>query len=358
MKGRCRLHLTNVSGLGASRLVGSLLDAVERHSGYLIDRIYLPEKGPLASFATERPETHVERHRRILPNALSRLVECTIGSSHFDGPTPLLVLGDLPLRVRCRQSVFVQQRFLLDDDESSSPMFALKVNVLRRVFAMNLEFASTLIVQSDLMKAALIDRYRVDAAKVRVIPQPAPEQIIGSGLRRTGRLGDRGDLSLFYPAAPFPHKNHGLLAGIPATESSAWGISSLTLTIPPDHNPNPGVSWVECVGAMEGAEVIAGYAAADALLFLSAKESYGVPLVEAMSVGLPIVCADLPYARYLCGDTAIYFTAGDLRSLRAAVAELRSRLDAGWWPDWSRELSRLPDDWDVVAEAMLFTLFE
>ena len=35
----------------------------------------------------------------------------------------------------------------------------------------------------------------------------------------------------------------------------------------------------------------------DALLFLSTDESYGFPLIEAMFVGLPIICPDLPYAR-------------------------------------------------------------
>jgi hypothetical protein len=358
MERRCRLHLTNVSGLGASRLVASLLNAVTRQSRYSIEGIYLPEKGPLASFETFRPEILIERYRRVLPNSISRLVECTIGSSHFDGDTPLLVLGDLPLRVRCRQSVFVQQRFLLDDDVSSGPLFSLKVNVLQRVFAMNVHFASTLIVQSELMKAALVERYGVDAVKVRVIPQPAPAQVIEAGLRRTGKVTDDGKVALFYPAATLPHKNHRLLSSVSGPGSTKWRVSRLTLTVPPEKNPNPSIPWIDCVGELAGAEVIDEYASADALLFLSTKESFGVPLVEAMVVGLPIVCADVPYARNLCGDTAIYFAPNDIRSLQAAVAELNSRLDAGWWPDWSHDLQRLPKDWNVVAEAMLATLFD
>jgi glycosyltransferase involved in cell wall biosynthesis len=357
MGSACRLHLTNVSGLGASRLVGSLLDAIDRQSRYSVERVYLPDRGPLAAFQSRRRETRVEHYRRRLPNALSRLLECTIGASHFDSNSPLLVLGDLPLRVGCRQSVFVQQRFLVDDDPSSSPAFAIKVAMLRRVFAANLRFASALVVQSDLMKEALLERYSIEGARIRVIPQPAPTEVIESGLRRTGRRRKAGEgMTLFYPAAPFPHKNQRLLADIPVA-NDGWGVSRLTLSLPRDANPNPSVRWIDCVGTMAGQEVLAAYSDADALLFLSTRESYGVPLVEAMAIGLPIVCADLPYARHLCGETAIYFSPADAESLRRAIAELRSRLDSGWWPDWSRQLRRIPSDWDMVAEAMLSTLF-
>ena len=49
---------------------------------------------------------------------------------------------------------------------------------------------------------------------------------------------------------------------------------------------------------------------ADALLFLSEKD-FGFPLIEAMYLGLPIVCPDLPFARALWND-AIYFDPNDI----------------------------------------------
>ncbi len=77
------------------------------------------------------------------------------------------------------------------------------------------------------------------------------------------------------------------------------------------------------------------YATVDGVMFLSTSESYGLPLVEAMACGLPVVCPDLEYARTICGDVAIYFDPNDVASLRAAVTELHRRLAAGWSPDWS-----------------------
>lgn len=332
---------------------------MECRPGYFLEEIYLPVRGPLATFEPEDSRTKVVHYARTLPNALSRLVECTIGSKAFDGDRPLLVLGDLPLRIRSRQSVFVQQRFLLDDDDSSGPLFALKIAVFRRVFAANLKYASSIIVQTEPMKSALLARYPRLTARVHVIGQPAPRWLLESGLRRTARkTAARGQAALFYPADTYPHKNHRLLAGISAEDAKTWGISKLTFTIPAADNPNPAVSWIFCAGLLSTADVLRAYAEADAMLFLSTKESYGVPLIEAMAVGLPIVCPDLPYARNLCGDVAIYFDPGSAESLRGAIAQLNARLDEGWWPDWSARLSRIPPSWDAVAEAMLATLFD
>ena len=113
---------------------------------------------------------------------------------------------------------------------------------------------------------------------------------------------------------------------------------------------------IDCVGRLSSDGVIAAYAQADALLFLSLSESYGFPLVEAMWAGLPIVCPDLPYARTLCGDQALYFAPHDPASLTAAIAELQRRLAAGWWPDWHAARRHLPPSWDAVAREMLALL--
>jgi glycosyltransferase involved in cell wall biosynthesis len=176
--------------------------------------------------------------------------------------------------------------------------------------------------------------------------------LIDSKLKRTEFLrGENSGLRLFYPAAPYPHKNHRILGEI--ERSADWPVSELILTVSNDLNPNHEIPWIRCVDKLESDAVIDAYRTVDALLFLSISESFGFPLVEAMSIGLPIICPDLPYARALCGDTAIYFDPHDKDSLYAAVIELSKRRAAGWWPDWSGDLKKIPRDWSEVAEAML-----
>jgi len=78
------------------------------------------------------------------------------------------------------------------------------------------------------------------------------------------------------------------------------------------------------------------YQVADALLFPSYQEGFGIPLLEAGLVRLPVFCSDLPPFREIAGDRVTYFgtdenpaaVAGRLvESLaRDPVARLRRRV--------------------------------
>lgn len=354
---RFRVHITNIVGTGAVQLVASLLPALERARGHRLEQIYLPDRGQIAGYRRVADGPSPTRYRRVLPNALSRLLECLVPGRRFDGPTPLLVLGDLPIRCDGPQVLFVQTPHLARGDRSGSRVGGFKYWIARAVFRANLHRATAFIVQTEAMKAALIDTYPRIRGKVRIVQQPVPMWLLASGLRRADRRGGSDDaLTLIYPAAAYPHKNHALLSGV-GRDADAWPVKRLMLTIPRDANPNSRVAWIDCVGLLQPSGMIAAYRNADALVFFSIAESYGFPLVEAMWIGLPIVCPDLPYARSLCGDQAIYFQPDDIESLRRALEELRARLSRWWWPDWSRQLAPIPNDWDAVAAAMLEVLF-
>jgi hypothetical protein len=277
--------------------------------------------------------------------------------SGLDGNTPLLVLGDLPLRCSGPQAVFVQTLHMTQGSRAASRLANAKYGIARAVFRFNQRRPHAFMVQTDTMKEALVRTYPDIRNKVHVIRQPVPAWLLDTKLKRTGRRGIRDTaLDLFYPAAAYPHKNHGILSRIQEA-GGEWPLNKLTLTISPAMHPNPRVRWIECVGLLPADEVIKAYRDTDALLFLSVAESYGLPLVEAMWIGLPIICPDLPYARELCGEGAIYFDPDHIQTLQAAVAELRARLSQGWWPDWSSRLASMPGDWKEVAQAMLQVLF-
>jgi glycosyltransferase-like protein len=97
-----------------------------------------------------------------------------------------------------------------------------------------------------------------------------------------------------------------------------------------------GVDVVQ-LGTVDEAELAGWYSAADALAFPSVKEGWGLVVLEALSMGLPVVASDLPvFGEYLTdGEDALLPAVGDSAALAAALRRimtdepLRDRLRRG-----------------------------
>jgi len=99
------------------------------------------------------------------------------------------------------------------------------------------------------------------------------------------------------------------------------------------------------------------YRSADIFIFPSYTESFGHPLLEAMASGLPIVAADVPVNRELCGEAAIYFTPFDISSCASAIQQvaddqcLRLKLSAAALEraqafNWQKHVTQLAEAFD------------
>lgn len=344
------LHATNVTGLGASQVVGSLL-------GPLCDRLrhpthlHLPTTGTLGRFRTGNRHLRIYNFRRWLPRSVSRLFECLLPTLFFPRTKQSLVLGDIPLRGRPRQVVLVHQAHLVAPRVNRYVSRSLKFRIARWLFAKNLRFVSKLVVQSSVMKDELTRSYPDLRDRIVVIPQPPAAWVRkrADTIRRPA-----GPLSLFYPAAGYPHKNHRLLREMNCGRWNPTILKQIIVTLSPDEEgPLKNIEWAKNVGRLEPTACLEFYHQVDGLFFPSILESYPLPLVEGMTLGLPIICADRPYARWICEGEAIYFQPEDREEAWRAIAELKSRLDAGWRPDWTAALSKGPSSWDEVADSLI-----
>ncbi len=80
-------------------------------------------------------------------------------------------------------------------------------------------------------------------------------------------------------------------------------------------------------GRRSDAEITALLGGARALVFPSLYEGFGIPPLEAMTLGCPVIASDIPATREVCADGALYFDPADDAALAAHMAEMLSRPD-------------------------------
>lgn len=75
-------------------------------------------------------------------------------------------------------------------------------------------------------------------------------------------------------------------------------------------------------GRLTDAEIVALERHARAFVFPSLYEGFGIPPLEAMTQGCPVLAADIPAVREACGEAALYFDPRDRSSLERAMQRI------------------------------------
>lgn len=108
---------------------------------------------------------------------------------------------------------------------------------------------------------------------------------------------------------------------------------------------------IEFLDGVSDEEYHEALASATALVSASRQEGFGIPLVEAMAEGTPIVVSDIPVFHEIGGDVAEYFDPSDPAALAAAVMRLEQ---PGEWEARSA-LARVQASvftWETSARAL------
>lgn len=99
-----------------------------------------------------------------------------------------------------------------------------------------------------------------------------------------------------------------MLAGPPPMEGLAhWGLTGIK---------------ARHLGYVSDADLAGLYRAAVALIFPSLQEGFGLPLVEAMAMGTPILASQIPVFAELGSGVVRFFDPADASSLRQAIEEI------------------------------------
>jgi glycosyltransferase involved in cell wall biosynthesis len=80
--------------------------------------------------------------------------------------------------------------------------------------------------------------------------------------------------------------------------------------------------WLKFAGFVSDQELATLYAKTTALVFPSRYEGFGLPVLEAMSAGAPVICANASSLPEVAGDAALYFDALDDSALAAQMKRM------------------------------------
>jgi alpha-1,2-rhamnosyltransferase len=99
---------------------------------------------------------------------------------------------------------------------------------------------------------------------------------------------------------------------------------------------------------VDDAELALAYTNALATIMASSHEGFGLPIIEGLSLGCPLILSDIPVFREIAGDSGIYFSLDEPSSLGDAMlqcldVEASRRIEDFTWPNWDEQASVLFD---------------
>jgi glycosyltransferase involved in cell wall biosynthesis len=252
-----------------------------------------------------------------------------------------------------------------DFQELSHPgFFDQRERLRRRSFRADLGRVDRVVAISDATRRDAVERVGIPLERIRVLPpvvgiprSPLPPQVEAQALARHGLASGRFAL---YPANYWLHKNHERL--LLALSRARKGRPEIRLVLcgALDAARERLASFVGAQGLADSVCVLpylsdedltALLSGARFLVFPSLYEGFGIPVLEAMTLGTPVACSDLPALRELAGDVALFFDPEDETSIAGALdwlwssEETRRRLSTGGLARAARYVSL-----DVAAE--------
>ena len=199
--------------------------------------------------------------------------------------------------------------------------------------------AEHLFTVSEYSKRKLVEHLNIEPDKITVIYNGVGSQFSpGDHDQSREEVRARFGISLpyiLYVGSLKPHKNIEALLQAYALLSPGR-TPDLQLVIVGKGNPgNANLSGLAAslgirpsfVSDANDDELVELYRAAEVLVLPSFEEGFGLPIVEAMACGTPVICANAASMPEIAGDSALLFDPNDSQDLHRALLNILSSAD-------------------------------
>ncbi len=203
--------------------------------------------------------------------------------------------------------------------------------------------ADRIITGADAARDDLVRELGLDPARIDVVPHGLGAPVVpGDADRARALLGVEPSRQIVLcVATDVPHKNLGALVEVVA----AIPAGRRPLLVLAGHGTDGGrldtlaadlgmADDLRALGAVGQDDLEDLYAAATLLATPTRFEGFGLPVLEAMARGVPVLCSDLPVLREVAGGASRHFEVADRPRAAAILTELledegeRARLSA------------------------------
>jgi len=189
--------------------------------------------------------------------------------------------------------------------------------------------ADAVCVPTEFVRSQIIARFGVPKKKVFVVPWGVNSEIertprSEAEIKIWTRFGIDRPFVLFCGCIEAKKNVEAAIrgcamAGLPLVVAGPWISSSHAIVSRLE--PSLSRCW-RYVGYVSTGELSALYSAAIALVVTSHSEGFGLPAVEAMRCGCPVIATDAPAVREVCRGAAIHVDARDPVQLACTLREL------------------------------------
>jgi len=195
-----------------------------------------------------------------------------------------------------------------------------ELNARKILWRPSSENATRIIAISEHAKMCLVDRYEIAPEKIDVVYIGYNPQfcIMGSDILESARFRHGLDKPfMYFPAATWPHKNHKRLLTALKIIKERYGFDGQLVLSGIAMKANDEVldeivrlglqKNVKVLGYITYEDLPCLYNLAKLMVFPSLSEGFGIPLLEAMACGCPVVCSDVTSIPEVVGDAALTF---------------------------------------------------
>jgi glycosyltransferase involved in cell wall biosynthesis len=300
------------------RSLDQLIDEQHPAVSALSVEILLPESGKPVS----KPFRNIST--RIVPGGTGQLWEQLHLPRAARGALLLNLCNTAPLFLR-HQVTVLHDAAPMRVPESYSRAFRAWYGFLAPLIGRS---CRRIVTVSQFSSRELRDAYRIPAKKIGVVSESGehmlrhgedadilrkhglglrPFVLAVSSLTRHKNFGLVVDALRLIPDAPFDV----VVAG--GTDPAVYGSRAAELP-----------ASVKRIGFVSDGELKALFREATCFVHPSRYEGFGLPPVEAMTLGCPVIASDLPAVREACGDAAIYISPDDPVALAAEIGRVTS----------------------------------